>query len=100
MTQDIKAAIAGAIEALEAAEYWGLHQPEYSSAADVVEINKREYEINEALAALRRIEFVDTRQMKLNNSENSYADGVRTGWNMFADHLTTTGHAIVKMGDI
>ena len=83
MTQDIKAAIAGAIEALEfyadGTKYFGIIKE--VNGATVMEwpvYQDGGVKAIEALADIRRIEFVDTRQMKLNNSESSYEDGIRT----------------------
>lgn len=95
MTTEIKAAIAGAIEALE--EY----RTDWRDRAASVK------PLDEVIATLRRIEFVEGEKArddawkavaeKYNNSNGAVrADTLVDAF----DHLTTTGHAIVKMGDV
>ena len=91
MTQDIKAAIAGAIEALEATKRC---IPMDSAKAN---------DLEEHIAALRRIEFVEPETIKIPmGGMQPSSNHVRQANAMFneAVNIITTGHAIVKMGDI
>jgi hypothetical protein len=120
MTTEIKAAIAGAIEALEKIilAYASINILEGINPSDSPAIVAAE----KSLAALRRIEFVEVNAHEYGLYDKVWEDahklyrkansGVRGQsitpvnflefWMMvaFINHLTTTGHAIVKMGDV
>ena len=81
MTQDIKAAIAGAIEALEYA-ISHIHMGQSTFFPD-------------RLAALLRIEFVEVEGLKRGDT---WHPPDRIAWNNCLNEIETTGHAIVKMG--
>ena len=118
MTTDIKAAIAGAIEALEKnvgtfQTFALLHSAKRTDEGR--EKARKNLDMADAtrssLDALRRIEFVEVdRKPDVTTPMHGYDDAAdsytqacidyREGWNDLCDHLTTTGHAIVKMGGV
>ena len=103
MTTDIKAAIAGAIEALEF--YRDMNNYLADMYKDRPGFNFKETPVHndggekarDALTALRRIEFVEPPRYP--DHPNAAVSHHCKGWNNALDHLTTTGHAIIKMGE-